>query len=471
MPRPTKAEALDALLRTRLAAFTQKTFRTVDPGATYLHNWHIDLIAEYLEACTRREIKRLIINIPPRYLKSISVSVAWPAWLLGKNPSQRIIAASYSDRLSLKHSVDCRLVMQSEWYRRVFPGVILTGDQNEKSKFVTTARGQRFATSVGGTATGDGGNFLIVDDPHNPTQALSPVQRETALTWFDQTFSNRLDDKANGVIVVVMQRLHANDLSGHLLAKGGWEHLCIPGVAETKTVIDFGRVKTVREPGDVLHPARESSEAIDRQKIEMGSYAFAGQYQQRPAPAEGGIFKADWFKRYAAPQESYEQIVQSWDTAFKPNQINDPSACTTWGVRKDGFDLLHVLARRMEYPDLKSLTIRHAAEWNATAVLIEDKASGQSLIQDLRRETQLPVVPVSVSAKSGDKTTRASAVSAMVEAGRLFLPRHAPWLTDYEAEMLTFPNANHDDQVDSTTQFLEWIRSRAIGDRPFVRRL
>lgn len=460
MSKPTKTEALDALLRTRLAAFTQKTFRTVDPGATYLHNWHIDLIAEYLEACTRREIKRLIINIPPRYLKSVSVTVAWPAWLLGKNPSQRIIAASYSDRLSLKHSVDCRLVMQSEWYRRLFPGVILTGDQNEKSKFVTTARGQRFATSVGGTATGDGGNFLIVDDPHNPTQAMSAVQRETALTWFDQTFSNRLDDKENGVIVVVMQRLHANDLSGHLLAKGGWERLCIPGVAETKTVIDFGRVKLVREQGDVLHPARESAEGIARQKVAMGSYAFAGQYQQRPAPAEGGIFKAGWFRRYAEPMEKYEQVVQSWDTAVKAAQINDPSVCTTWGIRADGYDLLQVLVRRLEYPDLKSLIQGQASAFSPDAILIEDKASGQQLLQDLKRETKLPLIAILPVA---DKITRASAVSATVEAGKVSLPTHAAWLADYEMELLTFPNAAHDDQTDSTSQFLNWARDRNYG--------
>jgi predicted phage terminase large subunit-like protein len=468
MTRPTKAEALDALLRTRLAAFTQKTFRTVDPGARYLHNWHIDLIAEYLEACTRRQIKRLVINVPPRYLKSVSVSVGWPAWLIGKNPSERIIAASYSDRLSLKHSVDCRLVMQSEWYRRVFPSVILTGDQNEKSKFVTTARGQRFATSVGGTATGDGGNFLIVDDPHNPTQALSAVQRETALTWFDQTFANRLDDKENGVIVVVMQRLHANDLSGHLLAKGGWEHLCIPGIAEVKTVIDFGRVRVTREQGDVLHPERESREAIDRQKVEMGSYAFAGQYQQRPAPAEGGMFKAGWFARYAKPQDAYEMIVQSWDTASKPGELNDPSCCTTWGVRKDGYDLLQVLVRRLEYPDLKALVRTQAENFGANAVLIEDKSSGQALLQDLGRETKLPLIGIN---PEKDKITRASAESATVEAGKVALPTHAAWLTDYEMEMLTFPNAPHDDQVDSTSQFLKWIKERTNSAQPSIRRL
>ena len=467
MTRPTKAEALDALLRTRLAAFTEKAFRTVDPGAAYLHNWHVDLIAEYLEACTRREVTRLIINMPPRALKSVSVTVAWPAWLLGRNPSERIIAASYAEMLSLKHSVDCRLVMQSEWYRRVFPGVVLTGDQNEKRKFVTTARGQRFATSVGGTATGDGGNFLIIDDPLNPAQALSDIERAKANTWFDQTFSNRLDDKERGVIVLVMQRLHAEDLTGHLLKKGGWTHLSLPAVAETKTVLDFGRVKKTREQGDLLHPAREGHAAIERIKRDMGSYAFAGQYQQRPSPADGGMFKATWFQRYERAEDKYTRVVQSWDTAIKASQLNDPSCCTTWGERPGGWDLLQVLVRRLEYPDLKSLVTSQAAAWQPNAVLIEDKASGQQLLQDLRRETQLLIIAINPEA---DKVTRAAACSAMVESGRVHLPTQAAWLTDYESEMLQFPNAAHDDQVDSTTQFLNWVRRNA-GEQFRIRRL
>ncbi len=442
-PSPTDREAFDALLRTRLAAFTRKTFATVDPGAAYKHNWHIDLIAEYLEACSRREIKRLVINIPPRYLKSISVTVAWPAWLLGHDPSERILAASYAEILSLKHSMDCRLVMQSDWYRRVFPAVQLTGDQNEKRKFVTTARGCRFATSVGASTIGEGGRFLIVDDPLNAAQAVSDVERERANTWFDQGFSTRLDDKEDGVIVLVMQRLHANDLSGHLLAKGGWEHLCIPAVAETKTVIDFGRVKITREPGDVLHPERESAEAIDRQKVAMGGYAFAGQYQQRPAPAEGGIFKAAWFQRFAARQDDYLQVVQSWDTAIKADQLNDPSVCLTFGVKPDGFDLLEARVQRLEYPDLKRRVHAQAEAFGPDAILIEDKASGQQLLQDLGRSTTLPLIGI---LPEKDKVTRASGVSALVEAGKLFLPTQAPWLPDFESELLTFPNSVHDDQ-------------------------
>lgn len=447
----------NALMRESLSAFTQKTFHTVDPGANYLHNWHIDLIAEYLEACKRREIKRLIINIPPRYLKSISVSVAWPAWLLGNDPTTRIMAASYSKELSLRHSTDCRLVLKSEWYQEAFRKTILVDDQDTKAKFVTTERGMRYATSVGGTATGEGADYLIVDDPINPMEAASDVQRKNANTWFDQTFSSRLNDKLNGVIVVVMQRLHANDLSGHLLEKGGWEHLSIPAVAETKTVHDFGRIKVTREAGDILHPAREDEAAIQRQKIAMGSYGFAGQYQQRPAPAEGGIFKAAWLKRYKHRQEIYEKIVQSWDTAIKASEINDPSACLTFGVRKDGYDLLQVLTRRVEYPELKNLVQRQAEEWGANAVLIEDKASGQQLLQDLKRSTTLPLI--AMQAKH-DKVTRASTVSAMVEAGRLSLPEQASWLTDFEAELLTFPNAAHDDCVDALTHFLAWIRDK-----------
>ncbi len=222
----------DAILRQDLASFTAKAFQTVDPGTRYRDNWHIGLVAEHLAACARGEITRLVINMPPRHLKSLCVSVAWPAWLLGQDPGKRIMAASYSRALAVKHALDCRLILGAPWYRRIFPGVALAADQNEKHKVQTTARGHRIATSVGGTATGEGADVLIVDDPHNPRQAMSEKIREKALDWFDQTFSTRLDDKRRGVIVVVMQRLHERDLTGHLLARGGWEHLCLPAVAE-----------------------------------------------------------------------------------------------------------------------------------------------------------------------------------------------------------------------------------------------
>ncbi|MCH9020472.1 MAG: phage terminase large subunit [Proteobacteria bacterium] len=462
-----EALLLDAVLRQDLASFTAKTFHTVSPGTRYLDNWHVHLICEHLAACARGEITRLVINMPPRHLKSICVSVAWPAWLLGHDPSARIMAASYSRALSVKHAQDCRLVITAPWYRRLFPGVRLAPDQNEKHKFQTTARGHRIATSVGGTATGEGADVLVVDDPHNPRQALSPTMRQAALDWFDQTYSSRLDDKKRGVIVVVMQRLHERDLTGHLLAKGGWRHLCLPAEAEARTVIDFGAVRVVRAPGARLHPAREGAAEIARGKRELGSYAYAAQYQQRPAPVEGGVVKEAWFKRYAEPPADPRRIVQSWDTAHKAGELNDPSVCGTWAETETGYYLLEVVCRRMEYPALKRAARSLAGKWNPDAILIEDKASGQSLIQDLRAETKLPVIAVRPEA---DKLTRMSTVSPTIEAGRVFLPETAPWLNDYEAEMMSFPNSAHDDQVDMTSQFLKWAGARRPAG-PRVRRL
>ena len=462
-----EARLLDAILRQDLASFTAKVFHSVNPTARYLDNWHVQLICEYLAACSRGEITRLLINLPPRSLKSICVSVAWPAWMMGHQPTKRIMTASYNRELSIRHALDFRLVTTSPWYQRLFPGFVPAADQNEKHKLQTTARGHRIATSVGGAATGEGADVLIVDDPHNPRQALSKVQREGALDWFDQTFSSRLDDKKKGVMVVVMQRLHERDLTGHLLAKGGWEHLCMPAEAERRTIIDFGSVKLTREPGALLHPDREGPHEITRAKRELGAYAYAAQYQQRPAPLVGGIVDLAWFKRYGVAPATPLRIIQSWDTAFKGGALNDPSVCGTWAETETGFYLLHVARRRLEYPALKRAAKNLAAKYSPDAILIEDKASGQSLIQDLRAETRLPVIALRPQA---DKLTRMSTASPAIEAGRVFLPEVADWLEEYEAEMAIFPNGAHDDQVDMTSQFLHWATAKRRAS-PRLRRL
>lgn len=289
------------VLHQDLAGFIGNTFRTVDPSSEYLHNWHIDAVAEYLVAAHNGEIRRLIINMPPRSLKSICVSVAWPAWLLGQDPASRIMAASYSQVLSLRHSQDTRLVLESNWYKTMFPHVNITRGQNEKAKFVTSERGFRFATSVGGTAIGEGGNFLIVDDPHNPLQAASDLQRNHAIDWFQQSFMSRLNDKKRGVVVVVMQRLHPEDLTGYLLERMGrsWEHLCLPAIADERMVINIGGYNHIREVGNILHPSREDKILLERAKLELGSYGFMAQYQQRPVIQEGGMVKCSWIRRYS----------------------------------------------------------------------------------------------------------------------------------------------------------------------------
>ena len=280
-------------------SFLRMVVATVSPGAQYQHNWHIDAIAAHLEACAKGDIKRLIINMPPRMLKSITVSVAWPAWLLGHDAKTRLMVASYAQSLSIKHSLDCRLVMQSPWYQEIFPNTHLAYDQNEKDKFVTTKRGHRIATSVGGAATGEGGNILIVDDPLNPLQAKQRSMREAANQWFDHTFATRLDDKKRGAMVIVMQRLHAEDVSGYLLKKRGWEHLCLPAIAPAHVHFMCGGFSKIREQGEVLHEAREDAAMLEEMKRELGSANFNAQYQQAPAGDDEGMIKLGWFKRFA----------------------------------------------------------------------------------------------------------------------------------------------------------------------------
>lgn len=438
----------DTLLARDFSSFIEKSLATVDPAATYAPNWHIDVIAEHLEAARRGDITRLIINMPPRMLKSQCVSIAWPAWILGHDPSARIMAASYSQSLSIKHSLDCRSVMKAEWYRRLFPKTHLSKEQNEKHKFATTKRGFRFATSVGGTATGEGGNFLIIDDPMNAAQAMNAAWRSHVQRWYDHTFSTRLNDKKRGVIVLVMQRLHVDDLTAHLLDKGGFTHLCLPAIATEKNAY--------REIGDALHPAREDGALLERAKVELGAQGFSAQYQQQPLPEEGGMVRRTWFARYAELPACEGRIIQSWDTAIKSGAQHDASVCLTALEHEGCFYIIDVCVVRLEYPDLKKRCIKMAEEFSPHVIIIEDKASGQQLLQDMRRETALPVVAYHSRA---NKVTRFAAVSAFVEAGRVVLPNRASWLAAFEEEVLNFPNGAHDDQVDAFTQFLDYCRN------------
>ena len=445
------------VLHSDLSSFIAKAFQSTNPGTLFQGNWHIDAIAAYLEACSKGEITRLIINMPPRALKSLCVSVAWPAWVLGKDPSTRVIVASYAQSLSLKHSLDCRLIMQSSWYQELFPEVEIAKDQNEKSKFTTTKRGFRFATSVGGTLTGEGGDILILDDPHNPTQAASSVKRKSTLDWFDQTFLSRLDNKHKGVVVVVMQRLHPNDLTGYIKEKKGgfWQLLELPAIAESRQFIEVNNKSWERNVGEVLHPQREDAKILERTKEEMGSYAFSAQYQQKPVPEEGGLIKPIWIERFDSLPSDYDRIIQSWDTAIKVNEISDYSVCSCWMQISHTYYLVDLVRDRFEYPLLKKVVIQYAQKWNVDTILIEDKASGQSLAQDLHAETSLPVVPI---CPKGDKITRVAAISSLFESGRVYFPKNASWLAELESELYAFPSVQHDDQADSISQFLNWVK-------------
>lgn len=459
------------VLRKDLPSFIRKAFHTVNPGTAYCHNWHIDLIAEHLLACEKGYTKRLIINIPPRHLKSLIVNVAWPAWLLGQNPSRRIISTSYSQALATKHSLDTRLIINSPWYQNIFLRTLIVADQNEKDKFITTKRGFRLATSTGGTLTGEGGNFLILDDPHNPVNINSKTIRDGALNWYEQVFSSRLDDKNSGVIVLIMQRLHTEDLTGHLLSKNSkWEHLNIPALAE-RTMFFPSPLK--RSCGFLfpekfpLHPDKENINTLKQTESEMGSFAFSAQYLQNPLPLNDGLIKPEWLKYYNTQPHQFSSITQSWDTAIKAGENNDYTVCTTWGEADNCYYLLDMFRNKLEYPALKRNIISLAEKWQPNSVLIEDKASGGSLIQELRLETKLPVIAINPKL---DKFSRLLAVSSLIESGRVQLPQKAAYLTELEAELFGFPNSPHDDIVDSITQFLNWTKAKNAL-KPSIRRL
>ena len=299
--------------------------------------------------------------------------------------------------------------------------------------------------------TGRGADLILIDDPLKPEEALSDAQRRAANEWFDHTLYSRQNDKRSGAIVIIMQRLHEDDLVGHVLAQEQWEIVRFPAIAEEDEVHEivkpWGPRSFTRRRGEALHPGREPLAILDHIRRTIGEYNFAGQYQQSPAPLGGGLVKADWFKRYGAADlpDRFERIVQSWDTANKATELSDYSVCTTWGVTGKKLYLLGLLRRRLEYPDLKRAVAEQQALYNATVVLIEDKASGTQLIQELIAGGCYAVTRYQ---STFDKVMRLHAQTAIIENGFVHLPETAPWLAEYLHEMTIFPKGRHDDQVE-----------------------
>ena len=304
-------------------AFVERAFRELNPGTKFLHNWHIDVIAEALEQCRAGKLQRLIINVPPRSLKSHMTSIAFVAWMMGHNPAAQIICASYGQDLSNKLVGDCRSVMATAWYQGLFRTTRLATRRSAVHDFTTTEKGSRLATSVGGVLTGRGADFIIIDDPLKPDEALSETQRNTVNNWYDHTLVSRLNDKRTGCIILIMQRLHEDDLVGHALGIEPWKLIRFPSIAEEDEnhVIEtpYGPRCFRRRAGQALQPGREPLEVLNHLREAQGEYHFAGQYQQAPAPLGGGLVKAEWFKTYTAADKpaKFEMIFQSWDTANK----------------------------------------------------------------------------------------------------------------------------------------------------------
>jgi predicted phage terminase large subunit-like protein len=459
----------ETALRQDFTTFVARCFHDLNPQAELATNWHLEVIAAKLTAVREGKIRRLIINLPPRHLKSLMASIAFPAWCLGHDPSAQILCVSYAQDLADKLGRDCRSIMMSPWYRQIFP-TRLAQHRQAVQEFITTRQGYRLATSNGGVLTGRGADLILIDDPLKPEEALSEAQRQAANEWYDHTLYSRQNDKQHGAIVIIMQRLHEDDLIGHVLAQEPWEVICFPAIAE---VDEVHRIETIWRPrcfrrrqGEALHPDREPLDTLERIRRTIGEYNFAGQYQQSPAPLGGGLVKTEWFKRYAANQlpDSFARIVQSWDTANKATELSDFSVCTTWGVKGKDLFLLGVFRRRLEYPALKRAVCEQQNRFNANEVLIEDKASGTQLIQELIADGCHGVTRYQPDC---DKIMRLHAQTGIIENGFVHIPETAPWLAEYLHEMTIFPKGKHDDQVDSTAQFLDWFRKPFPGQGIF----
>jgi predicted phage terminase large subunit-like protein len=455
-----EAVVLAALLRTDFGSFVWKCFNNITPGTNFLPNWHISAIAYQLMRLQCGEITRLLINQPPRSLKSISVSVAYVAWRLGHNPSLKFIVASYSTELAAELHRQFKMVIGSDWYKELFPMMRLAKDTDTEA--VTTVGGGRLAISVGGSLTGRGADIIIVDDPLKAEEAQSDVARRKVNEWSTGTLLSRLNDKREGQVIVLMQRLHQDDLAGQLIEDGNYYHLNLPAIASIDTIIPVGPQKVVvRREGEPLHPQRESLETLKNIRREIGSQKFSAQYRQEPIPLGGNYIKRNWLKCYTKlpTQGPGDRIVQSWDTANMTGEHNDFSVCTTWLIRDPDFYLINVFRRRLEYPDLRRKIRSIALEFGADTILIEKAALGHALLQDLDSDPPNQFVrPIGIVPK-GDKRDRLLAHSPRIESGQVHLPTEAAWLADFLKEILGFPYSRHDDQIDSLSQFLYWATS------------
>lgn len=457
------AREVAAILKQDLASFVEASLYELHPAQRLLLGPHIEAIAFKLEQVRAGKSKRLIINLPPRHLKSHCVTVAFVAFLLGHDPARHVICASYGQDLADELAGKCRRIMQSSFYRALFGNVL--GGRQSVGDFGTTAGGRRLATSVGGVLTGRGADVIILDDPQKADEALSETSRKAVNTWYDNTLLSRLNDKANGAIILVMQRLHQDDLVGHVLEQDDWDILSLPAIAEVheRHLIDgpLGKRYFVREPGDILHSAREDSASLATTRRNLGDFSFAAQYQQSPIPLGGAIIKRDWLRYYEPGEEParFEMIIQSWDTANKSGELNDFSVCTTWGIQKKTYYLLHVCRKRLNFPELKLEARRLSEGFKPHKILIEDKASGTQLLQSLKADGLYTVTPYLPPAGS-DKVMRLHAQSALFENGRVFLPKTASWLADYMTELIGFPGSRYADQVDSTTQAPDYMSSK-----------
>ena len=448
----------DEVTRRSLGHFHPEAFRILHGGETLTPGNHIDAMVHCLEQLASGTIRKLIITLPPRHGKSELVSGSFPAWVLGNDPTAKLTIVSYGTELSNRLFNNVRTIIKDDRYRRVFPEVVIRKGQDRADQLITAGGGEVRATSKAGAMTGLGTHFLVVDDFHKATDSMSAVERENAIETFQSTFFNRFDNLNDSRLVIVMQRLHEDDLVGWALRKGDWHHLNLPAIAVQNEVIPLPRGRTWnRQKGDVLAPFLISAEELRKKEAEMGPRPFGAQFQQDPTVADGALIDWGWFGQYDARprRDFFHKIVQSWDPATTDRINSDYSVGQTWGYRDDNWYLLDVIREQMQFTELTDRVIDWHRHWKADALVIEGASIGISLHQVVKK-AQLPGL-LRAPPPRGSKEDRVAKATVQLRSGNFLLPIMAPWLEALRRELLAFPGGKNDDQVDALSQFVEFV--------------
>ena len=459
----TYRDYVDALQREYFYMFLEPAFRILHPGTPYRYSWHIEAMCYALQEVYAGRNRRLLITIPPRHLKSTTATIAFPAWVLGRDPRLTIMTASYGDRLARDHSDKFRALIETLYYRQLFFRTQIDPRTNRSTEVRTTERGGRLMVSRGGAATGLGADILIVDDLLKADEARSTTERDNAIAFFEGTLLSRLNDQTTGRVIIIQQRLHEDDLVGHLLSRGGYQHLNLPAIAEEPGTFTLNLRRThERRVGDILFEASFPRESLEALRREVGEHVFQAQYQQNPIPPGGAIVHGDWFNdRYDGLPErgEFSRVVQSWDIGTSDQSNSDFTVGLTFGYRNRKWLLLDVFRRRMELPDVKLAILRLQKEWNTDYSIIEKIGSSIGLFQDLRRQPMGRRLFRGMT-PSASKEERLLGQTPKLAEGLIQLPTQAPWLQDFLSELQGFPYARHDDQVDALSQFLAYLSGR-----------
>lgn len=513
LPRDVNArtylKTLDkTLCEKSLAEFVQRAWRHVEPSAPLVWNWHLDALCEHLEAIARGvdydgEIyNRLLMNVPPGMMKSMLVNVFFPAWVWGPFgwPSARFICASYSQDLAIRDNVRMRRLIQSDWYQTHWGDrVQFTSDQNQKTRFENTASGWRQAVAAG-SITGHRADFVLIDDPHSVEGADSELQRDTTIKWFREAVPTRLNDPETSRIIVIMQRLHEVDISGVILdGQLGYDYIMLPMEYDPDRACEtrLGFVDPRTEKGELLFPARFSRIVVDRDKRTMGPYAVAGQFQQTPMPRGGGVIKDHWWQLWEKDEyPPIDFVLGSIDTAYTLKQENDPSAMTVWGVfhgdhaqranrMQDRYGrsielgeeangaipgvphvvLMYAWTERLEFHELVKRVAETCEMMQVDRLLIENKATGISVEQEMRRSYGFkPWAVHLIDPKNQDKLARLYSVQHLFSEGMIWAP-DKQWAEEVIRQCASFPKGAHDDLTDTTSQALRHMRECGLLER------